>query len=519
MAKTEGVPLDLIDKILAGLAPARAVRRYTARVALAHLTRAYDAGAKGRGTSGWVTRGQSADAEIHAAGGILRDRMRDLVRNDPLAAQAVQVLVNNIIGPGIRPRAKTGNKSMNRKIDQLFSEFCRTCDWHGHTDFYGLQALAVREMVEGGECLAIQRFQPRGNGRQVPLRIELREGDHLDDAKMSTGSGAARVSQGIEYDESGAKTAFWMFPDHPGGVSNMFSRRFTSERMPADRVAHLFERQRVQNRGVPWGVAAMRGLRDFGDWHRSELVRKKTEAALVAFVIGDDFEAGGIAPSQTDAHGNKVTDANGNPIEAFQPGMVAYANGATDVKFNNPSASGGIYEWSRTQMMIIAAGFRVPYALMSGDFSNSNFSSNRAGLNEFRRMVDQMQWQTVIPMFCQPVWDWFIAAAQLQGQLPIDLDSGDVEWAPPRFESVNPKQDVEADAAEVRAGFATRSQKIAARGYDPEEIMEEWQADAKDADDRALVFDTDPRRVAKAGSAQPDVPDLSSAGATGDKTE
>lgn len=79
-----------------------------------------------------------------------------------------------------------------------------------------------------------------------------------------------------------------------------------------------------------------------------------------------------------------------------------------------------------------------------------------------------------------------------------------VEWAPPRFESVNPKQDADADLAEVRAGFATRSQKIAARGYDPEEVLDEWAKDAAAADAASLVFDSDPRRVAKAGSAQPD---------------
>jgi hypothetical protein len=34
---------------------------------------------------------------------LLRDRMRDLVRNNPHAAKAVAVLVNNIIGAGIMP--------------------------------------------------------------------------------------------------------------------------------------------------------------------------------------------------------------------------------------------------------------------------------------------------------------------------------------------------------------------------------------------------------------------------------
>lgn len=512
---SDQVRWGFIETILAPFSPRAARNRYLERVAIANLRRSYDGASKGRGTQGWRTAGTSADAEISAAGSLLRDRMRDLVRNDPLAAQAVQVLVNNIVGPGIRPRAKGKNKKLNKQVDALWAQFSAGCDWHGHTDFHGLTALAVREMIEGGEVLAIQRFQRRGNGRSVPLKIELREGDHLDDAKVSFTANGPRVEQGIEYDAEGRRVAYWMFPDHPGGTSRTFARRMTSERVPAGRVAHLFERQRVQSRGVPWGVAAMRGLRDFGDWHTAELVRKKTEACLVGIVIADDFEAGGVGAAQVSTRPTDpyLRDASGVQVESFEPGMFAYSNGARDVKFSQPGSTANVQEWSRTQMQIIAAGFRVPYALMTGDLSQANFSSNRAGLNEFRRMVDQLQWQCVIPMFCQPIWDWFIQACNVQGL--IDVAEMPVEWAPPRFESVNPKQDAEADIAEVRAGFATRSQKIAARGYDPQEVLDEWASDAKAADAVSLVFDSDPRRVAKAGTSQAD---SSVAGQAGDST-
>jgi lambda family phage portal protein len=350
-------------------------------------------------------------------------------------------------------------------------------------------------MIEGGEALALQRFTRAGVPGDVPLKIELREGDHLDASKAMFGNDGARVEQGIEYDASGRRIAYWMFPDHPGGSAQAFGRRFTSV------VAHLFERQRVQNRGVPWGVAAMRAMRDFGDWHRAELARKKTEACLAAIVISDDAgtdvggsgAGGGLGPA--------VLDADGNRIESFMPGMIGYSHSGRDVKFNQPSAAGGVGEWTKAQMHIIAAGFRVPYALMSGDMREANFSSARVGLNEFRRMVEQIQWMTVIPMFCQPIWDWFILASRTAGLIPMG-GAIDVEWAPPRFESVNPKQDAEADLLEVRAGFSTLAQKIAARGYDPEEVLEEWKAMAKLTDDAELVFDSDPRRVSKGGGLQ-----------------
>lgn len=493
----DGVRFTALDGLIGFFAPAAARRRYVERIAINNLRRGYDGASRGRSTDGWQSGSKSADAEISAAGAILRDRMRDLVRNDALAAQAVQVLVNNIVGPGIRPRAKSGNKALNKRVNALWHEFERTCDFHGHTDFHGLTALAVREMIEGGESLGIQRFQRTG---LVPLKIELREGDHLDGSRAMYGADGVRIDQGIEYDAGGRRVAFWMFPDHPGGGSMTFGRRFTSERVSASAVVHLFERQRVQNRGVPWGVAAMRGMRDFGDWQRAELARKKTEACLAAIIVSDDAgtDVGGTS-GQGGGLGPAVVDAAGQRIETFMPGMIGYSHSGRDVKFNQPSAAGGVGEWTKAQMHIIAAGFRVPYALMSGDMSNANFSSSRVGLNEFRRMVEQVQWQTVIPMFCQPIWDWFIDACRVAGRIPNGDVPVPVEWAPPRFESVNPLQDANADLLEVRAGFATLQQKIAARGYDPEDVIEEWKAMAEMVDGAKLVFDSDPRRTSKGG--------------------
>jgi len=240
----------------------------------------------------------------------------------------------------------------------------------------------------------------------------------------------------------------------------------------------------------------MRSIRDVDDWQVAELVRKKTEACLVGVVLGADEPEQGVMPA--------IEDADGQRIEQFRPGIFAYARNGKDIKFSQPASTGGVYEWHRTQLHIIAAGFRVPYALMTGDLSQSNFASSRVGLNEFRRMVEQLQWQTVIPMFCDRVWGWFIEAAQLAGSLP----DGDipVEWAPPKFESVNPLQDVQADQLEVRAGFSTLRQQIARRGYDPDKVLAEIAETGALLDALGIVVDTDPRRVSKAGQAQQNDP-------------
>ncbi len=483
----------LWDRLVAVVAPELAARRHAARLAGLVAQRGYEAAARGRGTDGWRALGGNADAEIAASGAVLRERMRDLVRNDPLAAKAVQVLVSNIVGTGIRPRAAGADPAANKAADEVWRQWSRLADADGHTDFHGLTQLAVREMIEGGEVFARRFRRPLSDRLPLPLQIQLLEADHLDSTRFDQRPDGSRIVQGIEYDSLGRRRAYWLYPDHPGDPSPIFGQKLESVRVDASRIAHLFERQRVQNRGVPWGAPAMRALRDLGDWHTSELTRKKIEASMVAFVFGVDEDQQSLAPV--------VLDADGNRIEQFEPGLIGYVRHGKDVKFNAPSSTSGIYEWNRVQQHIIAAGFRVPYELLTGDLSQVNFSSSRVGLSEFRRMVEAVQWHIVIPQFCEPVWRWVMDMAATMGRIP---DAGiPAEWGLPKFDSVNPLQDVQADILEVRSGFATVQQMIAKRGYDPAAILQEWSAFAALWDAAGLVFDTDPRRVTKGGSSQP----------------
>ena len=49
-------------------------------------------------------------------------------------------------------------------VQALWRDWCEEADAAGLTDFYGLQALACRAMLEGGECLI--RLRPRRPGRR-----------------------------------------------------------------------------------------------------------------------------------------------------------------------------------------------------------------------------------------------------------------------------------------------------------------------------------------------------------------
>ena len=100
-------------------------------------------------------------------------------------------------------------------------------------------------------------------------------------------------------------------------------------------------------------------------------------------------------------------------------------------------------------------------------------------------------------MLCQPIWDWFVAAARAAGQL-LRTDIA-VEWSPPRFEAVDPQKDALADLLAMRSGTMTLAQAIARQGHNPDAVLAEIAAMNLKLVALGLVLDSDPRKGAKTG--------------------
>jgi hypothetical protein len=66
--------------------------------------------------------------------------------------------------------------------------------------------------------------------------------------------------------------------------------------------------------------------------------------------------------------------------------------------------AGGYREYLMTDLQGVGAGVDVPHELLSGDLSNVNYSSYRAGMLGFRNAIDAILWLTLIPMYCRPTW-------------------------------------------------------------------------------------------------------------------
>jgi len=491
--------MGLFDRV-AGLFSSRAaavaelarVRALAARDVRRDLEkRWYDGARTSRDTWGWMAGSTSADAEVYGGFVNLRNRSRDLVRNNGFASKALRVLTDNAVGTGIVAMSRSGNKRLDARVNELWKRFVDECDFGSQLDLYGLQRLAIRSMLEGGETLI--RLRTRNDGAGVPLELQLLEGDYLDHRKNGDVQGHGHSHLGVEVNDDGKRIAYWLFRQHPGEMIYTIPQSYVSDRIDAKDVLHLYEPLRIgQVRGVPWLTPGLIDARNIKTYQEAERVRKRIEACVAAIVIGADEESQeGIAPM--------VTDYAGNRIEQFEPGLIAIARGSKDIKFTQPATAGGYHEAMRVDLQSLAASWGITYELMTGDLSRVNYSSIKAGLNEFRRLVEVLQWLVVIPMGLKPVWRAFIDRAIVAGKLPPRETYG-VEFTTPKFESVDPVKETDGDISAVRAFLMPPQEAIRRRGFDPDVVLADHIAWHKALVAAGVMSDADPTQSAKAGS-------------------
>lgn len=484
---------------------ARGVRRFMRRTL---SSGSYDAARTTRSRASWTKSPVGPNALSHATGATLRARARDLVRNDAHCARAIEVLAGSIVGTGIEPRAIDARGSrrstaLQTKADALWAAWSKrgVADVEGQHTLQALCGVAARAWVESGEVFVRRIFDPTVT--PVPLRLQVLEADMLDDTIVGHRSeGGNRIEQGIELDAKGRRVAYHFRTSHPGETN--LSASASTIRVPASDVIHLFLPLRPgQLRGVPFLAPVMAMKRDLADFEEFELLRKKTESMVVAFVTPGDREIVPGEDEEDDSLAPTVEDANGDPVGVLKPGAILSTPNGKDIRFNSPQISGNYDVYKRSILQSIAVGLQLTYEHLTGDLSNVTYTSYRAGHIQFNAYIDRLQWNHFIAVVMDTLWDWAMSAAYLVGE----ITSPDVarEWATPKRISVDPGADAVADIIEVRAGLALLADKMAERGYQPAKFIEQAARMNEALDIAEMVVDSDPRRMAFRGAFPPSV--------------
>lgn len=486
-----------IDYAIETVSPQRAWDRKQARAMLSanrradRVRNAYDGASRGRRTIGWTSpSGASVNAENLPALASLRARARDLVRNNEYAGRGVRALVNNVIGPGMRPSST--NDVFERRFKDWADEL--TCDADELHNFYGLQQLAHRTKVVSGEALIIRRRRPLNYGLAIPLQLQVLEPDYLDETLNTQLDNGNRIIQGVEFNRFGKRIAYWLFQTHPGDIFSTW-KKTKRVRIPARDVIHYFDVWRAgQVRGVTDLASIIITLRDFDDYEDAQLLRQKIAACYTAFVRKD--------PDNIHAASSLVEDQNGHDIgEMMEPGVIEFLGPGEDIRFATPPSVEGYRDFSSVTLHKIAAGLDLPYEALTYDLREVNYSSARVGWLEFQRSIEAQHERTTKPRLVAPMGKWARESMEILG---VASAKDRLKWTPPRREMLDPEKETKAAALAVRNGFSSRPEEIRRRGGDPQDIDAEYEADNKNMDERGFVFDSDARKQNYNGTPRTD---------------
>ena len=406
-------------------------------------------------------------SEATAAGSkTIQDRAIAASANNPWMAHAVTSLVSNYVGTGIVIRSKCEASGVRDTLQARYEQWLEASDHDGRHDFYGLQAIAVREMVVKGEAF-IQLIQSDNE-----LSLKLIPADMVD-ASLYRELGSSRyIFAGVEFDSDGKRLAYHVLPRRRGTA---LLQNLGHIRVPAEDMLHLFvPLEPGQVRGLSWLSPVLLRSQTLDSYEDAQLKRQEVAALFAGF----------------------IRDVNGTPNlfegeqkgglmdTGMEPGALHFLPPGSDIEFPNLPDASDFPAFVQWQLRAIAAGLGLTYEQLTGDYSSSTYSSSRAALLEFRRTVESIQHLVIVKQCLQPIYERLVALWAIDGTIDLAAYSADpdafhaAEYLPPAWPWVDPEKDAKAAIIEIENGLTSRSRVVAQKGFSVEEIDEERKRDA-----------------------------------------
>ena len=434
----------------------------------------YDGASYSRLTGNWATGGLDFNALIATASPSLRARVRELVRNFPPFARAVNAIVAFSVGKGSRFQSLalnpdgTPNTAVRRKIEDRFRAWMEKADVTGKLHFYELQQLAKRQECEGGEHLG--RFASPRRRHQL-VAVQMFESENLSAWQAQGQEADTDIWQGVEYD---------IYTGEPVGYHFQTSyawQRMASWREPAENVLHGFHMLRPgQLRGVSSFAPAIMLAKDMGDYMGAEIDAAKMAAKWLAFVKSPNpemFQAA-RAPGLLGAGSAKPDRSD---IDWLENAAIEYLRDGEDITIA-PGAQRPGDAFDRTTRFIlrmVSITEDLPYEILSGDYTGINYSTSKASRNDFSMFLVPQTFR-LDAHFTRPIFHrWLDGEALTQDYLKGYWLNPDrfrrAMWIPAGMPSVDPLRDGKADIDAIASGIRSPQMVILGQGHDPEEVV------------------------------------------------
>jgi lambda family phage portal protein len=460
--------MNLIDRTISYFSPALALKRQAARETL--NIRSYQGASTGRRIQEWKTNSSSSNSEIAPALVTIRNRARDLQRNNPFAARIIQTIVSNTVGSGVLL------SSEDQAFLDLFEVWADSldCSCDGKTNFYAIQAQVMSALVRDGECLILKQYSKETLN---PLQLRVLESDFLDHTKHNP---ETNLIMGVQLSSTGKIESYYIFNNHPG------EKNATSSPVDASEVIHVFNQDRPgQQRGISWLSPIIIALKKINDYADATIERALVSNLFVGII--EDPNADSIS-----------TDSSSLSLE---PGAILTLPPSKTMTFSTPPSADNSQQFLTYMLRSVSTALCVPYELLSGDLSSVNFSTARMSQNEFGRCIDSWRWNLIIPLCLNEIVKWFYESSVLAGLYNSDT-MPKVDFTPPRRVSVDMVRENPVIIQSIQAGLTSLSEVIRENGGNPRKMLTEYASDMALLDELGIHLSVDMRKNADVQKAE-----------------
>jgi lambda family phage portal protein len=416
---------NVLDRAIGWFAPVAGVKRLAARQMMA-LNGGYSSGDRDRRAfRGWKISGGSADAEIMPSLDKIRSDSRDLVRNAPLATGAINTVVTNVVGSGLRPQARPDRdvlRTMGKLSDRQIGDFERAAErefrlWANKTDcdasetqtFQGLQDLVLRSVLESGDVFVVRRFVKRA-GKRLGTALQVIEADRIDnpDHKADT----PELCGGVWRNALGAPVAYNVLDRHPGditgGVTRTSTRLEARDKSGVRQVLHVFVRLRPQQtRGVPYLAPVIEALKQISRYSEAEIMAAVISSMFTVFVKTEDGTPLAQPAGATEKPDSELKLGNGS--------ILNLASGE-DVTFANPGRPSTSFDpFVQAVLRQIGVALEIPFEILIKHFTASYSAAQAAIVEAWKFFRKRRSW--LAESFCQEVYEWVVTEAVAAGHI------------------------------------------------------------------------------------------------------
>jgi lambda family phage portal protein len=374
----------------------------------------------------WQTSQRDADSDTVRDLGQLRGRSRDLVRNSPIAAGAIDTHVTHVVGSGLTLQSRIDADALGMRPDAAAAWQVNTerrfrlwaaselCDVTHDQDFYEQQDLVERTIFESGDTVVLlAKAEPTP---EWPFRLALQiiEADRISNPNLKLDT--PELTAGIERTETGAAVAAHICSRHPASGNNDAKWQRVTFRGNSGRrnLLHLKRKRRPgQTRGIPALAPIIGTLKQMTRYSDAEIDAAVNSAAQAVFVkmdpdaftdLFDEDAQGKIVSSASRWDGSLrsgsainllpgesvESPALGRPNPNFDPFMTAFAG-------------------------YVGIALGIPREVLLKAFNASYSAARAALLDAWRTWSIRRLW--LASKFCQPVYEEWLADEVATGKI------------------------------------------------------------------------------------------------------